>query len=307
MDAIHSQAYKKRRLSGNSSFGDLVFDSINTLIMVIVLLLTLYPFVNMLAVSLNEGSNAAAGNIYLWPRVFSLDSYIQVFQSSALLDSAFVTVARTVTGTLTSVFCSAVLAYALSKKYLIGQKYYFMFFIFSMLFSGGLIPTYLLYRSIHLIDKFAVYIVPGLISMGTVLLIIMFFRELPAELEESAKMDGANDFLIFLRIYLPLSMPCLATMALFSAVGHWNSWFDSMIYTNNRKLQVLQLILQKIVTQSQTAALFQARVSGDYSASATPETIKAAITIVTTIPIIMVYPFLQKYFVKGIIIGAIKG
>lgn len=301
--AVHKRKNALRRLSP----GELIFEIINTLIMLFIMVITLYPFINILALSLNDASDALSGGIYLIPRIFSLDSYYRIFTSEALLDAAVVTIARTILGTVTSVFCCAMLAYVLSKKNLVGYKYYFMYFIFSMLFSGGLIPTYMLFRNLHLIDKFAVYIVPGLANMGTALLIMMFFRELPIDMEESAKIDGANDFRIFISIYMPLSLPCLATMAMFAAVGHWNSWFDSMIYTSNRKLQVIQLILQKIITQSQTTALEQARTTGNYQATVSPETVKAAITIVTTLPIIMVYPFLQKYFVKGLIIGAIKG
>lgn len=296
----------ERKLRGNSPI-DTVFDVMNMIFMIFVLIITLYPFLNILAISFNDASDVASKPVYLIPRIFSISSYQRIFASNALLDAIVVTGSRTIIGTATSVFCSALLAYALSKKNLIGQKFYFMFFIFSMLFSGGLIPTYMVYRWMHLTDKFIIYIIPGLINMGTVLLVMMFFREIPADMEESAKIDGANDFWIFLKVYLPLSLPCIATMALFAAVGHWNSWFDSMIFTTNRKLQVLQLILQKIITQSQATALEEARSSSSYNVTVSPETIKAAITVVTTLPIIMVYPFLQKYFVKGLIIGAIKG
>jgi len=288
--------------------GAVVFEFVNTVVMFFVLFICIYPFINIMAISFNDAADSVRGSIYFLPRIWSVESYKRIFASEALIDATTITVLRTIAGMVTNVLCCAMLAYPLSKRRLKGRKIYFAYFIFTMMFGGGLVPTYMLYRNLGLIDNFAVYVLPGLIGMGTVLLVMMFFREIPEEIEESAKIDGANDFMIFVRIYMPLSLPCIATIALFAAVGHWNSWFDSMIFTSSRNLQVLQYLLQKIVTQSETSALEQARHGGGFRPSAvSPESVKAAITIVTTMPIIMVYPFLQKYFVKGLVIGSIKG
>jgi ABC-type sugar transport system, permease component len=294
----------------NYSLSDRLFDAMLAVFLCGVFVVTFYPFWNILVVSLNDATDAVRGGLYLWPREFTLDSYRTIFRNGELINSVYVTVLRTVIGTPLSVFVISLMAYALSKRELIAWKWFNLFFIFTMYFGGGLIPSYMIIKSLGLIDSFWVFIFPGLIGVFLMILIRTYMEQLPAELEESAKMDGANDLQLYARVVMPLCVPVLATIGLFVGIGHWNAWYDSYIYTYNPDLKTLQAVLVKILNQYQTGAMLSeaeqlANMSKRIPVSG--ESIRMAVTMVATIPVLMVYPFIQRYFVKGIMMGAIKG
>ncbi|WP_308635743.1 carbohydrate ABC transporter permease [Paenibacillus silvisoli] len=294
---------------GKSNVSDKLFDLMNYTLLCLIFVVTFYPFWNILVVSLNDATDAVRGGLYLWPRDFTLASYKSIFRNQELLGSINVTVLRTVIGTPLSVLAICMMAYSLSKRELIAWRFFTLFFIFTMYFGGGLIPTYMIIKSLGLIDSFWVYIFPGLIGVFLMILVRTFIEQLPPELEESAKIDGANELEIFIRLILPLCVPVLATIALFIGIGHWNSWYDSYIYTYKPELKTLQAVLVKILNQFQTGAMVSEADQLANSSKRTPvsgESIRMAVTMVATLPIILVYPFIQRFFVKGMMMGAIK-
>jgi len=294
----------------NHSLSDRLFDLMLTVFLGGVFLVTFYPFWNILVVSLNDATDAVRGGLYWWPREFTLDSYRTIFRNGELINSVKVTVLRTIIGTPLSVIVISMMAFALSKRDLIAWKWFNLFFIFTMYFGGGLIPTYMIVKSLGLIDSFWVFIFPGMIGVFLMILIRTYMEQLPAELEESAKMDGTNDLQLYARIVMPLCVPVLATIALFVGIGHWNAWYDSYIYTYNPDLKTLQAVLVKILNQYQTGAMLseaEQLANTNKRIPVSGESIRMAVTMVATIPVLLVYPFIQRYFVKGIMMGAIKG
>ena len=271
-------------------------------------MITLYPFVNTLALSLNEGLDANRGGIYLWPRLFTLKNYENVFRDKSIINGYAITVARTVVGTMTTVFCTGLLAYAVSKKYLLGRKFYLALCVFCMIFNAGLIPTYLLYRDVRLLNNFLVYILPAAVNIWYMILMKTFFEQIPAELEESAMLDGASAMRIFISIIIPVSLPIVATICIFSAVGQWNAWFDAFIYNARRMdLHPVQTYLYRVVALSQAQVQNPGDVELLERASLNVLTIRATTVMVTTIPIVFIYAIFQKHFIKGVMIGALKG
>ncbi|HET6486350.1 MAG TPA: carbohydrate ABC transporter permease, partial [Spirochaetia bacterium] len=240
------------------------------------------------------------------PRVFTLRNYEVVFENPLLLRSFFITVARTVVGSLTHVLFTAVVAYGLAKKDLMFRRGYMIFGIITLYFGGGLIPFYFVLKYLGLINRFAVFIVPGLYSVFDALLFIAYFRGIPDSLGESARIDGANEVFILARIILPISMPIVATIALFAGVGHWNAWFDSAFFTTNENLRTLQLVLWQVINQAANQEFLKQRMIVK-QADFTIEAVRYATMMVAVGPIIFVYPFLQRYFIKGMLVGAIKG
>ncbi|WP_342573170.1 carbohydrate ABC transporter permease [Paenibacillus sp. FSL R5-0749] len=296
----------------NSSTRDRAFDTINMIFMVCLMIVTIYPFVNMIAVSFNNANDAIRGGIYLWPRVWTLDNYKYIFGESDIYHATLISALRTVIGTVVSVFCTAMLAYTVSRQEFVLRKFVTMFFVFTMYFSGGLIPGYLLIRDLGLIGSFWVYIIPGVIGVFNMIVIRSFIEGLPEGILESARIDGAGEFTTFIRVVLPLTIPAMATVSLFVAVGQWNSWFDVFLYnSSNKELSTLQYELMKILqtsTTSATSSASDAYQSAESNATAvTPTSIRATMTIIASVPILMVYPFLQKYFVQGMTIGGVKG
>jgi len=268
----------------------------------------MYPIWYILVNSLSKGSEVLRGGIYWVPRGFSLTSYASVFKNKDIYTSFGVTIVRTLIGTVTSVFFTAMVAYGLSKSYLVGRKLFMTLGIITMFFSGGLIPYFLLLKDLRLLDSFWVYIIPCLFSFYNALIFMTFFKQLPVELEESAKIDGANDFRIFWSIILPVSTPVVATIALFNGVMHWNDYFSGVIYiTNKQWLIPIQTFLYKAVAESTSNIMVQNMPASVRTSMVTSTTIKYATMIITTAPIVVIYPFLQKYFVKGIMIGSVKG
>ncbi|KRF43791.1 carbohydrate ABC transporter permease [Paenibacillus sp. Soil787] len=291
------------------SSGDIVFAWFVYVFLFLVFIVTFYPFWNILVLSLNSAEDTIRGGVYFWPRVFSLTSYTQILGDQEIINGVKVTLARTLIGTPLAVLVICLLSYPLSKRDLVGGKFITLFFIFTMYFGGGLIPYYMILKSLHLIDTFWVYIAPGLMNVFYMILVRTFIQQLPGELDESAKMDGANDLQIFIKIVLPLTTPVLATIGLFTAIGHWNSWFDSYVFTYKPELKTLQAVLVKILNQYQTSSMVsdaQQMADSAKRLAVSSDSIRMAATIVATLPIVIVYPFLQKYFVKGMTVGAVK-
>ncbi len=289
-----------------TSAWDKVFVVCNTLFMVAFVVVTLYPVLNTLAISFNDGTDALRGGIYLWPRKWTLKNYITVLQKQNLITGAYITVARTVSGTLLALAANAILAFIVSRKNFLFKRELSLFWVITMYVNGGMIPTFLLYRGLHLTNSFWVYIIPGMFSAFNMLVIRTYMAGIPDSLEESAQLDGAGYTTIFLKIISPLCKPVYATVALFVAVGQWNSWFDAMLYNRmSSHLTTLQYELMKLlssVTNQGTSAEAMKNAAG----TVTPTSVRAAATILTMLPIICLYPFLQRYFVTGLTIGGVK-
>lgn len=283
------------------------FDIVLIFIMLFIVVITLYPFLNVLAISLNDATDTVKGGIHIWPREFTLQNYKEIFNGSTKLPRAFVnSVLRTVIGTITGVIATTMVAFTLSRRDFIFNKLVTMLFVITMYVGGGLIPEYLVVRQLGLVNNFAVYILPGLISAFNVIVIRSFMDGLPEALYESASIDGANDWTVFTKIVFPLCLPVIATIALFIAVSQWNSWFDTYIYARtNDSLTTLQYELMKIMDNA-AATVDIHNPNLQNTARSNPESIKMAITMVATIPILLVYPFVQKYFVSGMTLGAVK-
>ena len=294
---------KNFRVKRQYAPSDRIFDVISFLFLVLVALMCVYPFWNIFIVSINDASDAVRGGIYFLPRKLSFTSYENILTRVTFLHSILITVLRTVIGTPLAVLATTALAYVLSRQELIWKKPLTLLFIFTMYFGGGLVPYYMVLKNLNMLDHFIVYIFPNLISVYNMILVKNYIEGMPQELFESSKIDGANDMIIFIRIILPLSKPIIMTIALFVAIMHWNSWFDAYLYTSSQSLKVMQSILVEILNQYQTAATQSTVRAGQ---NVTPDSIRMAATMVATIPIIMVYPFIQKYFVKGIMLGAVK-
>ena len=290
-----------------STTSDKVFTVFNTIIMVLFVVITLYPVLNTLAVAFNDGTDALRGGIHIWPRMWTLNNFTTVLQKENLLTGAKISVLRTVLGTLFSLFLNAVLAFIISRKEFVFQRSLSLFWVITMYVNGGLIPVFLLYKALGLTNSFWVYVIPGAISCYNMLVIRTYMNNsIPNSLVESAQIDGAGYTTIFVKIISPLCKPVYATVALFSAVGQWNSWFDAMLYNRmSDKYTTLQYELMKLlssVTNQGTSAEAMKNAAG----AVTPTSGRAAATILTMLPIVCLYPFLQKYFVQGLTLGSVK-
>ena len=288
------------------TISDIWFKFIVFLIIFIVFVSTLYPFWNIMIYSINNATDSMKDALYLLPRVFTLASYKTILSDPQIISGFKVTCLRTLIGTPLSLFCITMLAYALSKRDLVGRKFLNIVFIFTMYFSGGLIPLYMVLKALHLIDNFWVFIFPNLINVFYMILVRTFIEDLPISLEEAARIDGANDLQIFFRIVLPLSLPALAAIGLFLAVDNWNSWFDSYAFTYKPSLATLQAVMVKILMQYQTSTGGANGAQIPVKGAVTPDSVRYAASMVATLPIILIYPFLQRYFTKGLMVGAIK-
>jgi putative aldouronate transport system permease protein len=301
---------KPRRRRVRLSLGDRVFDAVNYTLLCLLMVVTLYPFLNTLAVSFNDATDSLRGGIYLWPREWTLENYKFVFEEASIFQATLISVLRTVIGTVLTVFCSAMVAYTISRPEYVLRKFVTIAFVLTLYINGGLIPTYLLVRDLGLIGSFWVYVWPGLIGAFNLIVIRSFIENLPDNILESARIDGAGEFRTFVSIVLPLCTPVLATVALFTGVWQWNSWFDVFLYNSRyESLSTLQYELQKILqfsNASNRSVDFQGAAAQQGISQVTPYAIRATMTIVASAPIIMVYPFLQKYFVKGLTVGGVK-
>lgn len=286
------------------------FKVLNYTIVVLLCLSIILPFLNILALSFNEGTDAQRGGIYFFPREFSVQNYLEVFKQSTVLNALGISLFRTVVGTVISVLLTAMAAYALKTRTLPGRKVITFFIFFTMLFSGGIIPYYLVLTELNLTNSIWVYILPSLYSVWNILIMRTFFNQLPDSVVEAAKIDGCSEFQIFFRIVLPMSKPVIATIGLFNAVGHWNDWFSGAFYVRDPELKPLATLLQEMLTRQQALADALLRNSGAYAAlekiTVTGDSLKMATIIIVVAPIILIYPFIQKHFAKGVNIGSVK-
>ena len=281
----------------------------NTIFLILFTIITLYPVLNTVAYSFNDGLDAVRGGIYLWPRKFSLESYSKVLKIQGFLVGAKITVLRTLLGTFTSLIANALLAFIISRKRFLFRSSLSLFWVITMYVNGGMIPVMLLYKALGLTGTFWVYIIPGMVSAFNVMVLRTYMEDLPDELEESAQLDGAGYITIFIKIISPLCKPVYATIALFVAVWQWNSWFDAMLY-NRMKSQytTLQYELMKLLNSvMQQSGSANGNNTTTTSKQVTPVSVRSAATVVTMVPIICIYPFLQRYFVTGLTIGGVKG
>ncbi|SES82997.1 carbohydrate ABC transporter permease [[Clostridium] polysaccharolyticum] len=288
------------------SKADIAFIICNTIFMIAFVVVTLYPVLNTLAISFNNGTDALRGGIYLWPRKWTLKNYHTVLQKQNLLTGAYISVARTVIGTLLALVVNAWLAFTISRKRFLFKRGLSLFWVITMYVNGGLIPNFLLLKSLGMTNSFAVYVIPGMISAFNMLVLRTYMNGLPDSLEESAQLDGAGYFTVFARIISPLCKPVYATVALFVAVGQWNSWFDAMLYNRmSPEYTTLQYELMKLLS-SVTNQSSSVESMKNAAGSVTPTSVRAAATIITMLPIICIYPFLQRYFVTGLTLGGVK-
>lgn len=282
-----------------------LFDCIILLYFAALIVITLYPFLNVLAISLNDATDTMRNVNFIIPRVFTFQNYVFVFEKNNLLDPLIMSVMRTLLGTVTGLFCTAMLAYVLSRDDFYFKKPFTLIFIITMYVGGGLIPDYLLLsRTLHMSNSFMIYIIPGIIGVYNVILVRSFIEGLPVALQEAARIDGANDFIIWVRVILPLCKPVLATVALFVAVGQWNSFMDTYLYA--RELPTLQYVLYEIMEKATIKVDPHQQAAVNQLATVSPLSVRMAVTIIATVPILVVYPFLQKYFVGGMTLGAVK-
>ena len=298
-----------KQMRYRASLPGVIFVGLNTLFMIFFVVITLYPVLNTLAISLNDGTDALRGGIHLIPRKWTLNNYKTVIQKNNLVTGAFISVSRTVVGTVSSLAANALLAFIVSRKRFLFRRELSLFWVITMYVNGGLIPVFLLYKSLGLTNSFWVYIIPGMVSAFNVLVIRTYMEGIPESLEESAQLDGAGYMKIFIKIISPLCKPVYATVALFAAVGQWNSWFDAMLYNRmSDQYTTLQYELMKLLSSvtTQGASAESMKNAASATGAVTPASVRAAATIATMLPIVCLYPFLQRYFVTGMTIGGVK-
>lgn len=305
---------ENHKMKSKKVFSDYVIIIAMWVIMITVFVTTLYPFLNSLAISLNNADNTVLGGITIYPRVPTIANYRQVFTNPMIWKAYGITFARTFIGAAGGLVITGALAFGLSRKNLAGRKFYTFFCLIPMYFGGGLIPTYFLIRNLGLTNTFWVYIIPNLVNIWNMILMRSYFQSVPDALEESARIDGANYITIFFKIYWPVSTPIIATIALYFGVFHWNDWFMPNIYITNQDLKPMTSVLLSIVSEASFAekmAQSGANAAAIANAGKGKETNVRSITMATMItsilPIVIIYPFLQRFFLKGIMIGSIKG
>ena len=300
---------KKNKIK--QSLGDRIIQGFIILVILALCLVIILPCINVLALSLNDGADAAKGGVYFFPRVFTLENFKQVFSDGSIMKAYKYTILRVVIGTLLTLIVTSLAAFALKEKDLPGVKVITILITFTMLFGGGMIPTYVQYKNLHFINNFWVYVVPSLVSVTYLLMMRAYFEGIPASLEESAKLDGCGYFGIYGRIILPLSKPVIAVIGLYTAVNHWNDWFSGAFYMTSNEKWPVQTVLQQMLARAMSASqkditsVAQALVQG--ASTVTSDSLKMAAVVITTVPILLIYPFVQKYFASGIMIGAVKG
>ncbi|EFR31721.1 carbohydrate ABC transporter permease [Eremococcus coleocola] len=285
---------------------------LNSMILIILVILILIPFLHVLAVSFNEGVDTQKGGIGFWPRIWTIENYKEVFKQDNLLNGLMISLFRTVVGTVLGIGLMSMAAYALTVKDLPGRRFFTFFIFFTMLFSGGQVPYYLVLSQLKLTGSIWVYVIPSLYATMNILILRTQFSQLPYSVIESARIDGASEWLIFRKLVLPMSKPVLATVTLFTAVGHWNDWFAGTFYVRDANLKPLATLLQEMLTQQSALSDILLRSAGASSYAAldkitvTGQSLQMATIIVVLLPMILSYPFVQKYFVKGITVGSIK-
>jgi putative aldouronate transport system permease protein len=273
-----------------------------TLFLLFYAFVCLMPFWYVFVSSISDPVLVKEGEFKFLPTGFSMNSYKIVFRDQRFFDGLYITVARTVIGALLGIAVQSMAAYALSRKYLKGRRMFRKLVVFTILFNGGIIPTYLVMQNLHLLDRFWALIFPMVYNPWNIVLLISFFSNMPDAIEESAKLDGANDFVIFYRLAAPLALPAIATIVLFIAVRHWNELMDGVLYIHNSALKPMQVYLYELVVRASTQNMIEPTEQ-----AITAISIQTAVIFASSLPIIILYPFLQRYFVKGIMLGAVKG
>lgn len=295
-----------------ASLGSRAFDVINVVIMLFILVVVLYPILHIIATSLSDARHISAGSITIWPKGFNIEAYTTVFQDPYIYKGYLNSIIYAVCSTGIMLLFTALMAYPLTIPGFAGKKFITIFLMITMFFGGGLIPTYLLMRSLNLLDTVWVMILPGAISAYNVFLFRTFFQNIPVEMKDAAYIDGANDLVVLFRVVLPLSKALFATFALFGLVGSWNSWFEALIYLQDQDKYPLQMVLRNYLFTMDTTAI-QGRVgSGAVAVNAPgealdPKAVRMSVIIITMFPIMCIYPFFQKHFTKGMFVGSIKG
>lgn len=289
-----------------------IFNIVNVLLITLLCVIMVYPYLNQLATAFNDSLDTSVGGLTVYPRVFTLDNFKTVFANSQVRVGLLISSSRTIIATLLSLLVTYMAAYALSNKRLKGRKGINVFLSIPMYLTAGTIPIFILYRYLGLINNYMVYILPGVFSFYNMLIIRSSLEDIPEAIEESAKLDGANEFIIMTRIMIPMTLPVIATVTLWLAVGYWNDWMTTMYYITKPDLYSLQYVMMQIVKQAEAAAKMaaeqvQGAVSADKKTMVTSESVQAAVLIVATTPILIVYPFLQRYFISGVTLGAVKG
>lgn len=286
---------------------DKIVDAVIMIFMIFTFFVTFYPFYYSFILSFNEGLDTNLGGVYLWPRKFTLSNYEKFFTDSSWFLAYGVTALRTVIGTVFTMVITCLFAYALSFRELVFRGVYVRLVIFAMYFSGGVIPYYVTLRTLGLLNTFWVYIIPGGLNLFFVMVAISFFQEIPPALHEAAMLDGASEVAIFVKIILPVSLPLLATMAVFVGVGHWNSWYDSAFYVQNKQLRTVGYLLMEVVNKNAASHSMSAASAQMASQSqATPLSTQVTAMVISVVPILCIYPFFQRYFMTGLSIGAVK-
>lgn len=283
-----------------------LFDISNYLFLGLFGLVAIFPFIYIIAGSFASDAELTERAVFLIPKAFTLAAYEYIFSTDTIVRSIGVSVYVTVIGTIVNLLFTVTMAYPLARRTLVGRNIVLNLVIFSMLFSGGMIPTYLIVRELQLLDSLWALILPGAISAFNLIIVKNFFQELPQELQEAAKIDGCNEWKLLWKIVIPLSKPVLATFTLFYAVSHWNSFFNALLYINDTTKWPLQVMLRQIVMLSQAAAGDMSNMDASF-VQPPDQSIKMAVIVVGTIPILLVYPFLQKHFAKGVMLGSVKG
>lgn len=286
--------------------GSKIFDMINVGMLGIFSVVAIIPFIYVIAGSFATEAEIAVRGFFLIPRIFSLDAYVYIFSSNTIIRALYNSIFITAGGTLVNMFFTVPMAYALSKRYIMGRKLIMNLVIFAMLFSGGMIPGYLLVRNLGLLNSYWALWLPAAISPFNLIVIKNFFQEMPIELEESARIDGASDFQVLFRIILPLSTAVIATFSLFYAVGHWNAFFSALIYLSDPKQWPLQVILRNLIIMASGTIAESGMLDPDFIPPPR-QTVNMAVIVVATLPILVIYPFVQKHFVKGVLLGSVKG
>lgn len=293
-------------MNGALTRGEKIFLVINNILMALLCAVMIYPVLFVVGRSVTPEIERALHPLRLIPAAFDWSGYKFILSSgSNIVNSYMTTIMRTLIGTTLNIIITMLLAYPLSKQYYPLRKPLTALIVFTMWFSGGLIPSFLLNKNLGLLNNFWVYILPSLVNAYNMIVMRNFFAQIPDSLEESAKLDGANDLRVFFSIYLPLSTASIATITLFYAVAHWNSWFDSMLYMNKKEMWTMQYTLRQLIDSATVSDITTVDASMDFIPPA--ETVRMATIVIATVPILCVYPFLQKYFVKGMLVGSVKG
>lgn len=287
----------------------IIGSTINYIALALLCFIMVYPFIYFLVLSFNDGVDAMRGGIYFWPRKFTLENYMAAFKNEEMADAFKISILRTIIGTVLGLFLRTTVGYTLSRKQLWGRTGITFFFYITTLITGGTVPNYILYRQLHLLNNFWIYILPGLYSFFDIVMLRTYFSGIPDSMEEAAYVDGSGPLRTFFSIYIPLATPILATLALFTAVAQWNDWFAGAFFVTDTKLQPAATLLQRLISEVDLTKLSNQehmdQVVG--KAQTTPESLRVTFIMIMTIPILCIYPFLQKYFVKGVMVGSVKG